>query len=128
MLNVHLFFVKVFGCLVIEGSLPIDLSGFARAIKCDRAHPLMHLKFVVPPVGITRVIAGRSDVWHLPAQPDGRSNFASWFYHLPHVWVLAMFAERGEQRIGLVGAWHPHTGGKTITMADFRYADKMQGP
>ena len=125
MLNVHQFFVKAFGCLVIEGSLPIDIGGFAGAIMNNRAHPLVHLKFGVPSAS-TRVTAGRSDVWALPPGADGRSNFISWFYDLPHVWVLVMFAAPGERRDGLVGAWHPSVGGKTITMADFRSADEMQ--
>jgi hypothetical protein len=125
MLNVHQFFVKAFGCLVIEGSLPVDIGGFAGAIMNNRAHPLVHLKFGVPSAS-TRVTAGRSDVWALPPGADGRSNFISWFYDLPHVWVLVMFAAPGERRDGLVGAWHPSAGGKTITMADFRYADEMQ--
>ena len=51
MLNVHQFFVKAFGCLVIEGSLPVDIGGFAGAIMNNRAHPLVHLKFGVPSAG-----------------------------------------------------------------------------
>jgi hypothetical protein len=125
MLNVHHFFVKAFGCLVIEGSLPIDISGFANALMNDRAHPLVHLKFGVPSAS-TRVTAGRSDVWALLPNADGRSNFISWFYDLPHVWVLVMFAVAGERRDGLVGAWHPSAGSKTITISDFRYAEEMQ--
>jgi hypothetical protein len=125
MLNVHQFFVKAFGCLVIEGSLPIDISGFADALMNDRAHPLVHLKFGVPSAS-TRVTAGRSDVWALPLNADGRSTFISWFYDLPHVWVLVMFAVPGERRDGLVGAWHPSAGSKAITMSDFRYAEEMQ--
>jgi hypothetical protein len=123
MLNVHQFFVKAFGCLVIEGSLPIDISGFADAIMNDRAHPLVHLKFGVPSPS-TRVTAGRSDVWTSPPSANGRSNFISWFYDLPHVWVLVMFAAPRERRDGLVGAWHPSAGTKTITLADFRYVDE----
>ena len=91
----------------------------------NRAHPLVHLKFGVPSASI-RMTAGRSDVWALPPGADGRSNFISWFYNLPHVWVLVMFATPGERRDGLIGAWHPSAGSKTITMADFRYADEMQ--
>ena len=106
-------------------SLPIDISGFADAIMNDRAHPLVHLKFGVPSAS-TRVTAGRSDVWTLPPNADGRSNFISWFYDLPHVSVLVMFAVLGERRDGLVSAWHPRAGSKTITMSDFRYADEMQ--
>ncbi len=127
MLGVHQFFVKAFGCLVIEGSLPIDLSGFSDAIMNDRAHPLVHLKFGVPSAS-DRVTAGKSDVWTAPTGADRQSRFVSWFYDLPHVWVLVMFAAPDERRDGLVGAWHPSSGQKAITMADFRYADELKAP
>jgi hypothetical protein len=124
MLNLHLFFVKAFGCLVVEGSLPIDISGFSDSIMKGRAHPLVHLKFGISSTS-ERVSAGRSDVWTLPPAADGLSRFVSWFYDLPHIWVLVMFAAPGEKRDGLVGAWHPGAD-KTIKMADFRYGDEVQ--
>jgi len=30
MLNVHLFFVKHFGCLIVENKIPLDIKHFQR--------------------------------------------------------------------------------------------------
>lgn len=125
MLQVHLFFVKVFGCLVLEGALPIDISGFADAIMNERPHPLVHLKFGCPSAE-ERLTAGRSDVWASAPTVEGSSSFVTWFYNLPHVWINVMFAVPGERRDGLVGAWHPRTGSKTLVLADFRYGGNKQ--
>jgi hypothetical protein len=122
MLNVHQFFVKQFGCLILEGKLPADIGGFASAILNDRAHPQMFLKFVIPS-NAAEAPVGRSDVWVSPLNNDGRSNFISWIYELPHVQVLVMFAAAGERRAGLVGAWHPSVGSRRITLTAFSSAD-----
>jgi hypothetical protein len=51
MTDVHLFFVKLFGCLLCEAKaighdVPIDIAPFSQAIMAGRAHPELHLKFV----------------------------------------------------------------------------------
>jgi hypothetical protein len=43
MLNVHLYFVKLFGCIIAENSLPIDIHEFSQAILSASAHPKVHL-------------------------------------------------------------------------------------
>ncbi len=43
MLHVHLFFVKLFGCLATETALPIDISSFSNAILNNTAHPKVYL-------------------------------------------------------------------------------------
>ena len=125
MLNVHLFFVKVFGCLVLEGALRIDIAGFSDAILQGRAHPLIHLKFGRPSAE-DRIMVGRSDIWIWPSTAEAPTKFATWFYSLPHIWVSVMFAMSGERRDGLVGSWHPGGGSKSLLIADFRYADELR--
>ena len=39
MLNVHLFFVKLFGCRIIDEKIPIDIEGFSSSIINSQAHP-----------------------------------------------------------------------------------------
>lgn len=44
MLDVHLFFVKLFGCAIIEHSIQqIDISSFSKAIMYHESHPLIYL-------------------------------------------------------------------------------------
>ena len=47
MLGVHLFFVKLFGCMIMESDkkIPIDTASLGDAILSDSAHPNVYLKF-----------------------------------------------------------------------------------
>jgi hypothetical protein len=56
MLNAHLFFVKWFGCQIIEANLPIDppIDTFSQALMNRTPHPNIWLAFD---------IVARSDDW-----------------------------------------------------------------
>jgi hypothetical protein len=62
MRNVHLFFLKQFGCLIVEGEISIDPTRFAHAIMKNRPHPNVYLKFGCAPSLDGKALAGRSDV------------------------------------------------------------------
>ena len=47
MCNVHLYFVKHFGCYIINNAVPIDISTFATSILHNKAHPNLFLQFGV---------------------------------------------------------------------------------
>ena len=123
MRHVHRYFVKIFGCLILEGGLRIDLSPFSEAILQGRTHPNLYLKFGRPST-TGRISAGRSDVWAWPK--NGPIAFATWFYSLPHVWVNVMFAMPSQRRDGLVGAWHPSLGAKRLLIADFDFENEAE--
>lgn len=112
---VHLYFVKLFGCLVVEGEIPIDLAPFAAALTEGRPHPHLYLAFGHLPLPV--VAAGGSDVE--TAQLGGRVAFASWLYHVGDLAVNVMYAQPGEQREGLKPAWHPRMGAKRLAFAHF---------
>jgi hypothetical protein len=101
MLNLHLFWVKTFGCLIIEGNLPISICGFRDAILNVSPHPELYAKFHAP----RDMPIGRSDVWTSPPAA-GSARFA----------VNVMYAAPGEKRAGLIGCWHPQTK-KTVLIA-----------
>jgi hypothetical protein len=119
-LNVHLFFLKQFGCLIVEGGISIDPAGFANAILKNRAHPHVYLKFGCAPSLDGNAIVGRSDVKTATRSIDGSCAFATWLYHVGDLAVNVMFAADGEQREGLVGAWHPRFGTNRLVIADFQ--------
>ncbi len=45
MRNVHLYFTKLFGCLVVEGGIPIDVAPLAEAIMSGQPNPYLYLAF-----------------------------------------------------------------------------------
>ena len=116
MLNVHLYFVKHFGCLILEGNLPIDIASFSDAIMEEKAHPYLYLAFGSSPEPPMKTV-GRSDVEI--ANLDGRSAFASCFYYVADLTVNIMYSIPGENRQGLRQSWHPKAGYKRLVMVDF---------
>lgn len=117
MLDVHLYFIKLFGCQIIEGGIPIDIEPFARAILNRKAQDHVYLGFGPTPPGGATNMAGGSDVY--VAKLGGQCAFATWFYEVGSLSVNIMFAIPGERREGLVDAWHPRLGCKRIKMKGF---------
>jgi hypothetical protein len=112
MLYVHLFFVKLFGCVIVEGRIPIDIGPFTEAILQQRPHPRIFLGF-----GLSlKMGTGMTDI--KSANINGQCVYATWFYTVEPVTVNIIYAEPGEKREGLVNAWHPSTT-QRILMQDF---------
>ena len=117
MLNVHLYFVKLFGCQIVEGAIPIEIEPFSRAILNGKAHDHVYIAFGPTPPGGPEKMAGGSDV--RVAMLGGKCAFATWFYEVGNLSVNLIYALPGERRQGLVDAWHPRLGCKRIKMKDF---------
>ncbi|WP_043345114.1 hypothetical protein [Cupriavidus basilensis] len=118
LLDTHLYFVKLFGCLIAEHKVPIDLRPFASAFLTRTAHP--HVFIAIGPTPShepgTRV-AGWTEV--NGNDVDGRCTFAYWSYHVGIVAVRILYAEPGMRHKELVQAWHPDTAGRLMLMASF---------
>jgi len=112
---VHLYFTKLFGCLVIEGGMPIDIAPFSEAITSGRPHPHLYLAFGHLPSPV--VMAGGSDVH--TAQLEGKVAFATWLYHVGDLAVNVMYALPGQDREGLKVAWHPNMGAQRLRFTRF---------
>lgn len=113
MLDVHLFFVKLFGCAIVEYGLPIDIAPFAEAILEQKPHPKIYLAFG-PALDMG---TGCSNVETVNL--DGKCVYAAWFYIVGSVLVTVMYAEPNEHRKGLVHAWHPTTISKRLRLGAF---------
>lgn len=115
MMDVHLFFLKQFGCLIAEYSIPLDLSAFARAICSNSAHPLVRIGVWTGFAGSVRKHAARTVVQ--TAMLDGCVVYAGWFYFVDQIAINVMYALPTEHRKGLVHSWHPNTVGKILHIA-----------
>lgn len=115
MRGVHLYFTKLFGCLVVEGGIPIDTAPLAEAIMSGKPHPNLYLAFgqMAMPVEM----AGGSNV--VMEQMDGETAFATWFYSLGDLVVNVMYALPGERRQGLEVAWHPRMGSQCLRFTQY---------
>ena len=121
MTNVHLFFLKLFGCMLCEAKangydLPIDIAPFSQAIMSGRAHPEVHLQF-----GKHDGTVGRSNLHCGTVQNGGVLAF--WLYELETIAVSVYFVQSGkfEHRTDL---WQPNsrTSSKRFQIADFMYS------
>jgi hypothetical protein len=124
MLNVHLFFLKLTGCMIAEAKangydVPIPLDPFSDAIMSGRPHAEVHLQFGRHDGGI-----GRSNL-HVWKTDPGGSVLGGWLYQLDTIAVSVIYAQAGrfEHRRDL---WHPHsrTSRKHFQIADFMYAKR----
>lgn len=121
MIDVHLFFLKLTGCMIAEAKaknadLPIELDAFSTAIMSGRPHPEVHLQFGRHDGGI-----GRSNL-HVWTTDPGGSVLGAWLYQLDTIAVSVIFAQPGrfQHRPDL---WHAHssTSSKRFCIADFMY-------
>jgi hypothetical protein len=124
MLNVHLFFLKLFGCMIAEAKanghdVPIPLEPFSDAIMTGRPHAEVHLEF-----GKHDGIVGRSDL-HCWMVDPGKSVLAAWLYELDTIAMSVIYAQAGrfEQRRPV---WHPRSRSNTkrFRIADFIYSKR----
>ncbi|WP_376957977.1 hypothetical protein ABNQ39_13055 [Azospirillum sp. A26] len=119
MLNVHLYFTKLFGCHIAGNDVPISLGEFSEAIKNGVAHPKIFLRFGCGAMFTSQPVTGMSDMWLALTSHDNQVRFATWLYHVGDISVNVMFAVPGERRQGLIDAWHPSHGTTRLKVANF---------
>lgn len=77
MLNLHLYFVKFFGCVAVETEIPMPLEEFGTAIRQRKVHPHIYVGFGRQAWFPSLKFAGPSDVY--VAMLVDRYAFAVWF-------------------------------------------------
>lgn len=124
MIDVHLFFLKLFGCMLCEAQanghkVPIDIAPFSEAIMTGRPHPEVHLQF-----GKCDGTVGHSNLHCWTAEHGG--VLAGWLYQLDSIAISVVFAQakKWEHRANF---WHPQsqTSSKRFQIADFMYARRI---
>jgi hypothetical protein len=115
MLNVHIFFLKLFGGMIVEsaGKLPIPIEPFSDAIMSGRWHEEVYLQFG----------KGDGSVGILDAKPlttSGGKLIYLWFYRIGTVVVNVIYAQHGEYWENLDKTWHPKWGKSNFVVADLR--------
>jgi len=113
MLNVHLYFSKLFGCAIKELDIPIDLADFRNSILRGQPHPYLYLSFG-PANGM---LTGNTNIE--TASLRGRVVFATWFYIIGSLAVNIVYALPSEKRRGVDKAWHPKSITKKIKLVKY---------
>ncbi|WP_115710302.1 hypothetical protein [Legionella sainthelensi] len=119
MLNVHLYFVKLFGCRIMENNLkstqkiPLDISSFSKSILNGKAHQHLYLSFKYN--SNPDCIAGHSQI-EAAINSNNQFAFGVWFYDIGQLRVSVMYALPEEKREGLKTSWNPKFGYKRFTI------------
>ena len=119
LLNVHLYFAKLFGCFISEDSIPLDLASLATAIMQGRSHPKLYLKFGLGPFFRGERWSGRD---HINVAAGG-PYFASFLYCMRPIAVQVLLTE--EAIAHNIDAWHPRLGTTKLKLVD--YAELLTG-
>lgn len=123
LLDVHLYFVKAFGCALRAArdleSVSIDLSKFAIAIRERRNHPDIYLRFGAhsAPGGIDVVSASDLNTWS--DRDEGTCHLATWFYNVNGLCTLVAYAPNNNLFVRKERLWHPQQGTSKIIFGDF---------
>lgn len=104
MRNVHLFFVKQFGCAMVEGGPPFDVSSLGAAILSNTSHPNFYLHFGIAQDAVRDAVA-LSDA---DAVLDGgKPVIVMRTYYVGSLGVLMLCDNRENGRVRTMEAWHP---------------------
>ncbi len=127
-LNVHLFFVKLLGCKLHEGSAPVDLAPFSQALLKGSPHPGVAIKIADTDLGEGRMMLYDSAV-HARLSPAGELHGAVWSYQFRRVLVTVMYIKAGAS-LKMVGyPWHPSRPSKIVKLSpDVGSSEPDAGP
>ena len=114
LLGVHLYFLKLFGCLILDAEVPIDTQPLAEAILSRSPHPHFYLCFLA----ITnRKLQDQAMVTPVhTVEIGGAQSCAQWFYFVGRIGVHITFAPQIHPRSERVHLWHPSFTTRTLTL------------
>lgn len=117
MLGVHLYFVKLFGCLISDNEIPINIQTFADAILGGSPHPNVYLAFLDISSLRPRYPAAITPVETIKLQ--GQIIGAQWFYFVGPLAVHVIYGETINKRSNHVHLWHPSSTAKSIVIDNY---------
>jgi len=116
-LNVHLFFVKLFGCRIIEENIPIDVTTFSASLLQRRAHDEIYLIISETPSTPLKKFSNTSEIVSL--SPMGLSDAAGWMYTFSPVSLFVGYRSTKSSVRPRQNTWHPKVSGKCIKIGNY---------
>lgn len=122
LLNLHLYFVKKLGCLVVqarhEGTpMPVDITKASQAIMTGRPHPHLYLRLGCSPPSWPTMV-GRADPDSIHDQLHRRLVWLDWCHYFGPYAVHVIFAEEVmKHHWMLADAWHPRDGVRKLRLS-----------
>ena len=113
--NIHLYFVKLFGCVIKEFDIPIDLSLFKNSILNQTPHKDLFLNFSK---------TSKKSCFISDVQVDYENNnltFATFYYCIGNILVSVIYSNSTIKRQGLRNTWHPKNNSSIIKLGKTIY-------
>lgn len=118
-LNVHLYFVKLFGCRIAEANVPISIRKFSDCLLYGRAHDEVFLV-----LSETHYLPNHklAQVTEIQARNiESVTDKAAWIYTLGELSIQVGYLASTANDILWPQAWHPNRGGKIVKFGKSRY-------
>jgi len=105
LLHVHLYFVKAFGCRIVEDNVPIDISSFQKALLRSKSHKNIYLAIGPRPGNVDHKYAGLTPIESLNL--NGYSAFATWLYMIDQIAINIMYITNYRHPNVIDNTFHP---------------------
>ena len=115
-INFHLFFVKLFGCRIVDSNMPIDIGEFSKCVREGIPHRTVFLTFSYRTLNSSKAFYAGPSAVHAKKY-GGICEMATWYYTLGELDVQISWFSREPIR-NVRKAWHPDVGGKIIAFRD----------
>jgi hypothetical protein len=117
LLDAHLFFVKLFGCKIVNDGVPIDISQFAVSLQQRVAHGNIYIAIGNALGTVNHKYAAVSPI---TAVNEGNSSlFATWLYIVDVIAVNVVYSVVPGNEKALQGTWHPNRCTKFLKLRSF---------
>ena len=112
--NIHLYFVKLFGCRIAGEDVPLSIDPFANAIQNETICDGLSLIFCRD---ATHQVGRHAFVSAIQARYDGPTIVcAGWTYALDRFYVEVMWFKNLQSFQGIKGHWNPNNNGTMIKL------------
>lgn len=118
-LNIHLYFVKLFGCRIVENNIPIDIKKFSESLLNARPHDEVFLVVAETPPLARSKVAGLTEVYARNIGPV--TDKAVWIYTVGPMSIKIGYLAKTTRELAWPYSWHPNKPGKVLKITRLRY-------
>lgn len=120
MLHLHLYFLKMFGCIINEHNVPIPIDGFSKSVLNNIAHPNVYISFGFRDKLIEKGIVLITQIESVTDEKTGLVHFACWNYCVKNVIVDVIYSIDDSYTSVVREFWHPNETQKIMKLSELK--------
>ena len=117
--NVHLYFVKLFGCRIVEANVPMSIGKFSECLLSGRAHDEVFLVLAATPFLPNHKVAQVTEIQ--ARNIESVTDKAVWIYTVGELSIQVGYLAKTANDILWPQAWHPNWSSKILKFGKSRY-------